>query len=1413
MAEADPGGFPPDQEVTGPPRRGGWARRAGKWLLILIAAIVLLVAGAAWWIDTDQGRRFLAGQIEKLETTTGLRFEIGKLDGSIYGDLVIRDFKVSDPEGVFLEAPLVRLDYRPFAYLRSNHVDIRSLIAPRVRLLRLPELRPGDPDAPILPDIDIDIGRLRIDRLIIEPPVTGQRHILSIADSIHIADQRAQVEFRLRALEGEGVAGGDIVDVVLDAVPDEDRFDLEARLLAPEGGFVTSLAGLDRRLTARIKGRGSWSDWHGTLDAALGGQGFADLRIRGEQGVFSIAGRARPGLVTNGIFARLTGAGVDIDMRATMAERILSIDRLRLRSTALLVAAQGGVDLAENQFEGLQLAGRLFEPGALARGLGGRNIRFAGVANGNFRSPRVAYDLRADRLSFNETVVQGLRARGRASVDPERIMLPISARAARISGVGGGLGELLTNVRLDGTLAIGDGRILADDLLLRSDRINARVAIVADLSSGVYRGAIDGRVDDYRIDGIGIFDIDSDIDLVTGRGGFGLEGRIALRSKRIFNESARGFLEGQAYAAADVELTPAGIVRVANVRLSSPGLRVTSGGGRYVLDGGAIDLRLAGVSRRYGPLTVLVTGTVSKPNVDLVAARPNIGLPLSNVRARIRATGSGYAIEATGDSPYGPFSADVTILAGRGPLTIDIRNLHFADIDFSGRIRRGAGGVFTGTLDMAGNGIEGTARLTARDSVQAAVVRARANGARIPGEEPILIDRAIIDAVVVLYEDAPLIDADAQLAGLRMGEMRIEKARAVVDYRGGRGTAKVLAEGRRGVPFRVAAHAALRPELVRVAATGTVNRIDFRLARPAAVVRTGRGWRLNPVRVVLPQGDVRLAGRYGEGLEIQSRFEDLDLSIVNVFLPGMGFGGSATGSLDFSQLRGTSFPRADARLKIDDFRRSGLASVSSPVDINLVGVLRPAGGAMSAVVRRGGGVIGRVKGQLYPLGPEAGSWTRRLFAAPLSGGVRYNGPADVLWSLTGLRDQRLTGPIGVAADVSGRVRDPDFAGIVRARSLTYVNDVYGTRIERLGIEGRFEGSRFELARLQGRAGEGSVSGSGVVDLSAEAGFPVDLDLAFDNARLARGNTIGATVSGDLDIVNDGNGARVSGRLELPEARYKLVRKGAARVSVLDGVRRKGQPLARPGEEGERQKPPSIWSLDIEVEADNQIFVSGMGLESEWRADLTITGTSSTPEVEGFAVVERGTYSFAGQRFDLDDSSRIQFTKSRTINPQLNISASGEVDDVTVVIEIGGRAQNPQIEFSSNPALPQDEILARVLFGGSVTELGALQAIQLAASVNSLTGSGGGGLDPLGMVQNATGIDRLRILAEDERIGRGTAVAAGFYVSNDIYLEIITDTRGFTATQIEVALTRALSLLSQISNYGTSSVGVQYSKDY
>src|SRR5688500_14428981 len=144
-------------------RRRHPALTAAKWTGIGLLTLLLLIGAFLVWLNTDPGRRFIVRQINNFEAASGLQVQVGRIEGSVFGEMILHDVRLSDSEGVFFRAPRAELDYRPFSYLR-NHIDIRSLVIPEARLHRIARLRTTDPNAPWLPDIDIDVGRLRIER-------------------------------------------------------------------------------------------------------------------------------------------------------------------------------------------------------------------------------------------------------------------------------------------------------------------------------------------------------------------------------------------------------------------------------------------------------------------------------------------------------------------------------------------------------------------------------------------------------------------------------------------------------------------------------------------------------------------------------------------------------------------------------------------------------------------------------------------------------------------------------------------------------------------------------------------------------------------------------------------------------------------------------------------------------------------------------------------------------------------------------------------------------------------------------------------------------------------------------------------------------------------------------------------------
>ena len=1383
-------------------------RRIVFGVAAVVALLLGLLAGSMIWLDSPSGRHFVARQIAAFEFENGLNIRIGKIDGSIYGDATLSDVRFRDPKGEFARAPEIRLDWNPLSYF-SRGVAIHALTAQELNIARVPVLRAvPDRGDPLLPDLDIHIQRLQVDRIVFAKAMTGDEHVASLSGKLQIADRRAIIDATAGSL------GGDRIVLKLDAVPEDNRFDIDVQLDAPAKGLFAGLAGRKVPMKANLSGRGDWRKWDGVLTAQLASEGIANLAITARQGTFGLKGTAAPGKIfSDSLLMRALSPVATVDMTATFADRVAKI-RASTRSAAAQIDADGVADLGKGSFKDLALDFRILRPAIIGSNVSGMNIRGKALLNGPFIGPTVTYTASANQLAFDATTFEDVTVTGEMQGKADRFIIPVNAKARRVTGINQVAGGLLTNVRVNGDIAIAAGRLLSDNLKVRSDRINAKALLVGDMNKGVYKTALSGKLDGFQINSVGLFNVAADVDVETTRGrGYVLVGTVKAGSTRLFSQGFQNFLGGQMFVNAGIRYSNDGILQITRATLVSPLFRLNSGDGTYVFNGGRVLFNGQGYSNQYGPVQLGMTGTFDRPEYRITAANPGLGIGMSNVVGVVTRSPRGYAIAMTGSTDYGPMSGDVDVLSGNGPLTIDILRGNFAGIGVTGRIRQAASGPFVGTLTAKGSGFDGTIALLAQGAFQRAVIDATAFNAALSGAQKIAIGRGIMNADIILY-DSPQVIADVQVENALVRDISIAAARVKVNYRAGSGAAQVLAEGRSEVPFRFAANADFTPQLWRVAAKGRANSVNFATDGAMRLVPRGNSYDILPSNINVADGSLRIAGSYGDALALQARVDKVDIAILDPFLPGLGLGGRASGSVEWSQASMTAFPNANMRLEISRFVRANLGSRSQPVDISMVGKLLPTGGNARFIIRRLGAAVGRLQIDMTPLPPGGARWTERLLAAPLSGGIRYNGPADTLFSLAGLADQSLTGNIGVAADFSGQLEAPILTGVVRANDLVYENDSYGTRLTNLRVRGAFTNDQLDVTELSAKAGDGTITGKGIVNLSAAKGFPVQLNLDLDRARVARSELISTTATGQISVTKTSGGeALVSGTLRLPETRFKIIKQGVAKVATLSGVRRKA-PTGRTRMSGDAdaiRSLPSNWKLDIRLEAPDKLYVSGMGLGSEWGANLRITGTSDAPLISGEMQLVRGTLGFAGRSFELE-SGRISFNSGPASNPSIRVTAASEVDGTTVRVNIAGTGQNPAISFSSTPALPQDEIMARILFGNSIAELSAIQAVQLAGSLNSLRG-GSGGLNPLGVLQSATGLDRLRLLNADANSGREMAVAFGQYITNDVYVEIVTDARGYTATQLEISLTRALSVLSQIGTSGTSTVNIRYKKDY
>ncbi|MGW8277948.1 translocation/assembly module TamB domain-containing protein [Sphingomonas aurantiaca] len=1374
------------------PRRGV---RWWRWIVGAVAGLIAILGAALLIVDTDIGHRFVADRIAAIRTANGLRFTVGRIDGSLYGDTRLADLRVYDLDGLVFAAPNVTLDWSPFDWF-SNRLEIRRLIVDRAVLTHTPRTRPSKTRGPILPEFDIHIGTLSVGRLTLAKRVLGTERVAQVAGRADIRSGRALVDLKAR------VAGSDDLKLRIDAEPARDRFDIDVAARGAENGVLARMVKAKGPVALAVTGDGSWAKWTGRANGMIGATRVVNLALAQVAGRYTLSGTLAPSSLLKGRLQRLTAQRVLVAGSATFASRRLE-GQLSLRTPALAVDTTGIVDLGANAYRDVRIKARLLKPPALFDNMSGAMVELRAILDGPFATAAFDYRIDARRFVFDQTGFEDAHAAGKGRLSAAPVTVPIRFTAARVTGVGAVAGGILRNLSVDGQLRVTPTLLTGDALRLRSDKLTGSINLIVDLRNGQFEVGINGGLGRYLIPGLGIVDVKSTLRVVPGpnRKGTRVIGQGSAQMVRLDNAFFRSLAGGLPRITTNLERTTDGVLHFTNLVLTAPQIRLTGNG--YRRRDGTFHFEGGGRQATYGPVTLKLDGQIDKPTLDLLFASPNATLGLSSVRAHLDPTPQGFAFTAAGGSRLGPFTSNGAILLPPGAgATIQIAALNVAGTRASGAVAVVDGG-FNGQLAVSGGGLSGELLFRPVGQIQRIEGHLAARGATL---DTVALRQGKLDFVTLLDPAGTSIEATATGLGLRRGPLSLARFNGSASLRGGVGTIRASIAGSRGRAFDIQSVTQVTATSYAIAAQGTLDGRPLKLLTPAVVTQAEDGWHLAPTRLSFGGGEAQVGGRFtATSTAIDASLTRMPLAVLDIGYPGLGLSGSASGRFNLATTNGAA-PTGKADLTIRGLARAGLVLSSRPIDVGVAAVLSPDKLGLRAVIASGGKTIGRAQAQLAPLGQ--GDFASRISNARLFGQLRYSGPADTLWRLTGVELFDLSGPIAIGADVVGTLANPTLRGVVQANGARIESATTGTVLTNVQATGRFGGSRLVIDRFGADAGKGGrVTGSGQFEFAAAAGIGLDLTLQADKAVMINRDDIGATVSGPLTFRSNGSGGTIAGDVVLNKSRYRLGQATAASAVPQLNIREINLPDG--GEEV--ATPAKPWALAIKARAPNQVMVSGLGLTSEWSANLQIAGQPENPAITGRATLIRGDYEFAGRQFELARGV-IRFDGQVPANPALDIEANADSTGLSASIRVTGYALKPEIGFTSTPALPEDELLSRLLFGTSITNLSAPEALQLAAAVAALQG-GGNGLNPINAVRRAAGLDRLRILPADPQTGQGTSIAAGKYVTRRLYAEIVTDGQGYSATQVEFQVTRWLSLLSSISTLGRQSANVRVSKDY
>ncbi len=411
--------------------------------------------------------------------------------------------------------------------------------------------------------------------------------------------------------------------------------------------------------------------------------------------------------------------------------------------------------------------------------------------------------------------------------------------------------------------------------------------------------------------------------------------------------------------------------------------------------------------------------------------------------------------------------------------------------------------------------------------------------------------------------------------------------------------------------------------------------------------------------------------------------------------------------------------------------------------------------------------------------------------------------------------RRARGQLALDAGVAGTLGAPRLSGAARLSGGEVQDFAQGAHLTDIVAEVALAGDTVRIARFTARAGPGTMSVAGTLAVLAPS-KAVDITITANNAKPLAGDRITVTLDANLTL----RGAlsaelALAGNIHIRSADISIPERMPPSIAVLHVVRPGEKPPAPPA-------PGPEIGLDLTIEAERAIFVRGRGLFAEMAGRLRLRGTSIKPQPLGGFTMRQGTFSVAGTTLTFT-KGEVSFNGGSLTDPSLDFVASSTNGSVTANLNVGGTASAPKITLTSTPELPQDEVLAYLLFHRSASSLSPFELASIAAALAQFSGVGPDVASPLDTARKKLGLDQLSV---GSNTSGSATLQAGRYVAPGVFVGARQGASS-TSTQglVQVDLYRGLKLEGTVgtgqntnpgatpADSGGSSIGLTYQFEY
>ncbi|MRX49819.1 DUF490 domain-containing protein [Paracoccus sp. S-4012] len=490
----------------------------------------------------------------------------------------------------------------------------------------------------------------------------------------------------------------------------------------------------------------------------------------------------------------------------------------------------------------------------------------------------------------------------------------------------------------------------------------------------------------------------------------------------------------------------------------------------------------------------------------------------------------------------------------------------------------------------------------------------------------------------------------------------------------------------------------------------------------------------------------------------------------------------------------------------------GLFTPAFPGPVQATGTVRQAaaGYGLDLAISGPGGTQTRVAGTVAQDGGTAD--------------LAITGTTDAAIANPTLRVRSVTGPVSYDLRLNGPLALESLSGRVTLSGAQVSDPRFGVRIDGLDMTADLSGGSVAVRGGGGLADGGTVAVQGTIGIANPR--PIDMTVRLDEATLRDPNLYETSLTGTVTATGTlAEGPLIAGSLAIGRTEIRIPSTGLGGAAPIPDIthlgdrppvratRAKAGLLPYPGAEataaglaGPPASPPTIAArLDLTLEAPNQVFIRGRGVDAELGGTIRLTGSARNVVPVGSLSLIRGRVDLLGRRFVLSEGS---LEMQGSLVPYIRLVAETQNNGIVTRIEITGEANDPTITFTSIPDMPQEEVLSQLLFGRGIDNISALQAAQLANAVATLAGRGGEGI--VAQLREGFGLDDLDLQTDEDG---DITVRAGRYISDRVYTDLAVGGDGKTQLNINLDLTDSLTARGSVDNEGESSLGLFFERDY